>query len=543
MTKRRSPQRAELERVALNEFGWSSLRPGQLDAMEPILAGRDVLVVMATGAGKSAIYQIPAVLADGITVVISPMVALQHDQIAALEQTQNARAVAINSGQRASENDDAWHRLQDQSATILFLTPEQAVKDEVLSRLAKLDVSLLVVDEAHCVSAWGHDFRPDYLQLGAVAERLGHPPLVALTATAAPLVREEIIDILGMRDPVVVTRGFDRPNLRFAGEYIPDDSDRRKAVIERVLELPRPGLLYTATRKDAENYASELAERGLRTAAYHAGMKAAERKNVHDEFLAGGYDVVAATSAFGMGIDKPNVRFVVHAAAPESLDSYYQQAGRAGRDGEDAVAILFYRPEDLALGKFFATHATDEDLLRRVYRTLQKADGPQKVKSLRTELDIPARRLTEALNLLERAAVVTSNRRGFSAGDVPVAAAVAKAVEVARQGERMDRSRVDMMRQYAETRHCRREFLLNYYGEEHTGGCGNCDRCDDPEIDAGDPEPGPLAANTRVEHEDWGPGVVVSSEEDRITVLFEQQGYRTLSWEAVQEAGLIRVLD
>ena len=220
----------------------------------------------------------------------------------------------------------------------------------MVGALARLRVSLFVVDEAHCVSAWGHDFRPDYLRLGPVIERLGHPTVIALTATAALPVRRDIVDRLDMREHREVIASFDRPNLHLAVQRFTDDADKRHCILTRVCTLAgdsatRCGLVYAGSRKDTDFYAGELAHCGLRVAAYHAGMRAADRERVHEQFLAGDLDVVVATSAFGMGIDKPDVRFVAHASVPESLDAYYQQIGRAGRDGQPAEITLFYRPE------------------------------------------------------------------------------------------------------------------------------------------------------------------------------------------------------
>ena len=280
-------------------------------------------------------------------------------------------------------------------ATFLFLAPEQLAKTSTVERIAALDIALFVVDEAHCVSAWGHDFRPDYLRLGEIRERLGNPTTAALTATAAPPVREEILARLRLRDPLVLVHGFDRPNIRLEVVRHHEDKEKRRAVIRQATEriaglrgsgLPGSGLpdsgtggcglVYAAKRKDTEKYAARLARNGLRAEAYHAGRTPAERESVHRRFLDGQLDVVVATTAFGMGIDKPDVRFVLHADIPESLDSYYQQLGRAGRDGAPASAVLHYRSEDLGLRRFFATHTPDEASLLAVLTVLRDAAGP-----------------------------------------------------------------------------------------------------------------------------------------------------------------------
>src|SRR6202012_2174075 len=234
----------------------------------------------------------------------------------------------------------------------VLLAPEQLAKPEVLAELAEAEPSLLVVDEAHTISEWGHDFRPDYLQLGAFAERLGRPTILALTATASPPVRREIVERLGMRDPAQVIRGFDRPNLHFAVRRFSEAAAKDKALIEAVAAAAKPGIVYIATRKASEELAEALAAAGVGAAAYHAGLPAKRRGELQDSFIDDGAEVIVAPTAFGMGIDKPNVRFVFHAGPSDSIDSYYQEVGRAGRDGERAEAVLFYRPADEAVRRF-----------------------------------------------------------------------------------------------------------------------------------------------------------------------------------------------
>lgn len=539
---------AELCRAAKKVFGWEQLHPEQLEAMQAIMAGRDVLAVLPTGSGKSAIYQVPDVLLDGPTLVVSPLIALQQDQIAGLADTAAPEAVAINSQLRTSENEENWAAVRSHEADYIFVSPEQLANDEVVARLAETKVSLVVVDEAHCVSAWGHDFRPDYLRLADAFGRIApDAPIAALTATASVVVRREIGERLHLRDPLVVVGNFDRPNLRLEVEQFLDDDDKRAAVLETVATLTAPGLLYTATRKDAERYAEALQERGRRAAVYHAGLTPAQRQAVHDGFRNDtgddAFDVVVATSAFGMGIDKPNVRFVVHASIPDSLDSYYQQIGRAGRDGEDSQVKLFYRSEDLGLARFFTTHRPDPDLIEAVYKALDRRK-PKKLKALRAELDERGRKVTNAINLLEQAGAITADRKGFTAGGAKTKNAVAAALEVVDARERIDRSRVEMMRGYAESRDCRRQFLLSYFGQELPGPCGNCDRCSaaaDSDSDSADArtETPAIPVNTTVSHKKWGSGVVIGGDPDRITILFEEYGYRTLAMAAVREKDLL----
>src|SRR5436305_581337 len=254
----------DLDRTARDAFGWDQLRPGQLEAMQSVMAGRDTLLVMPTGAGKSACYQVPALLIDGPTVVVSPLIALQRDQVIDLLEH---GAFAANSAQRAAVLDEGWEAVAAGDVEFIFLSPEQLAKAEIRERLAGVSPSLLVVDEAHCVAAWGHDFRPDYLRLGDVIEQLGHPVVIAMTATAAPPVREEIVRRLGLRDPAEVVRGFDRPNLFLEVVQPRSDDSKRDAVVLRAAAEVKPGIVYAATRKDAESYAAALSELGLRAAS------------------------------------------------------------------------------------------------------------------------------------------------------------------------------------------------------------------------------------------------------------------------------------
>ncbi|MGM0929777.1 MAG: RecQ family ATP-dependent DNA helicase [Actinomycetota bacterium] len=528
-----------LRRIAEESFGWKVLREGQLDAMAAAARGEDVLAVMPSGHGKSGIYQVPAVALPGTAVVISPLIALQYDQVDAINEDLGAkRAFAVNSHVKAAAQRAAWDAVGSGAAKFLFLAPEQLVREETLQRLSEQEICLFVVDEAHCISSWGHDFRPDYLALTAAVKRLRHPPVVALTATASPHTRTEIVDRLGLHDPFITVQSFDRPNLNLHVQRHHEDRGKRQAVVNQVAELGGPGLLYTSTRKDAERYAGELAERGLRADAYHAGRRAADRESIHERFQDNGVDVVVATSAFGMGIDKPDVRFVVHADIPDSLDSYYQEIGRAGRDGEPAQAILHYRSEDLGLQRFFAGGTPDPEELAVVFNAIRE-DGPLRPTALRELTGLSPRKQSHLLNLLEHSGSIAVNRNGYRATrGTDAQEAAFNALADAESRHRIDESRIEMARGYAETDHCRRDWLLNYFGEETDGYCGNCDNCEattGTEVEAREAQmPEGYEIQRPVTHRDWGPGFVMGAQPDRITVLFDSVGYKDIALSAIE---------
>ncbi|MFF9112068.1 RecQ family ATP-dependent DNA helicase [Streptomyces sp. NPDC014805] len=532
-----------LREVAADVFGWDTLLPEQLTAMEWVVAGEDTLVVMPTGSGKSAVYQVPALLLAGPVVVVSPLLALQRDQMAGLPDGDRApRAVAINSDLGPGETRQAWEAVRRGEARFVFVSPEQLAKDEVLDELAEAGPSLFVVDEAQCVSSWGHDFRPDYLRLEQAVRRVGGPPVLALTATAAPPVRKEITERLGMRRPRLMVTGFDRPEIRLEARRFLDEDERRRAVVERAAAEPKPGIVYAGTRKDAEHYAGELAALGLAAETYHAGLRAAERARIHDAFLSGAADVVVATSAFGMGIDKEDVRFVLHASLPGSLDAYYQEIGRAGRDGRPALAVLHYRSQDTGMQTWFAGRTPGREALSEVADAVHEHRGdPAGLQELRRATGLSGKRVTAAVNLLEEAEAVATGADGEvrpTPGVAPGPAAE-RAEEAAQAHRRTDRSRVEMARAYAETTGCRRHFLLAYFGQDYEGPCGNCDTCDakdtdsDPDESRAHPAATSFPTGTEVRHRQWGDGTVLSTDQDRITVLFDQAGYRTLSLKAV----------
>jgi ATP-dependent DNA helicase RecQ len=534
-----------IERAAREVFGYDQLRPGQHEAVAAVLEGRDVLAVMSTGYGKSAIYQIAALLIPGATVVVSPLLALQRDQIEDLDAQAAGGAAGVSSLVSEGERREALEELAEDGLEFLFLSPEQLSNQEVLGEVAAAEPSLLVVDEAHCISEWGHDFRPDYLKLGAVAEAIGRPPILALTATASPPVREEIVERLGMRDAELLVRGFDRPNIRLSVERFHDAHAKRRALIARLVEEPKPGIVYAATRRLAEALAEDLRAAGVRALHYHGGMRRTERIETQERFMDDAIEVIVATTAFGMGVDKPNVRFVFHSEPSDSVDSYYQEVGRAGRDGEPARAILFHRVEDLGLRRFFAGGGqVDEEQIRVVAETVLEHGSPVPAGELRAETDLSQSKLTTAVTRLEDVGAV----RVLATGEVAptgVFEALEEKVDeaVSEQGDResFDRSRVQMMGAYADATTCRREFVLTYFGERFEPPCGNCDNCEAGLVHARDGAgERPYAEGSRVVHAKWGGGLVQRYDDDQLVVLFDSVGYKQLGLAIVEERELLR---
>jgi ATP-dependent DNA helicase RecQ len=518
---------ADVEQLARDRLGFAQLRPGQLQAVAAASAGRDVLAVLPTGGGKSAIYELAGIVRGGPTIVVSPLIALQNDQLAHLRAA-GLTAVVLNSQQPAREHAAALAAACGPDAFV-FLSPEQLSNDGTRDVLRHATPGVFAVDEAHLISQWGHDFRTDYMRLGAQADALQVPVRIALTATASPPVRDEIVRRLGLRDPEIVIGDFDRPHIALAAQHVQAEREKRRELVAAAAELEGAGIVYAATHADAEAAHAALAAAGERVALYHAGLSARTRRAAMAAFLDGSARIVAATVAFGMGIDKPDVRWIVHVDPPPSLDAYYQEIGRAGRDGGAAHALLLHRAQDFGAAVHLTARGVSRASVARVATLLASGD------------DVPATRATTAglVRLADLGAAAWDAAGGVHwTGTLTVAAAVeGSEAETTRENE-VERSRLEMMRRYAEHTGCRRSFLLSYFGQDYPGPCGNCDNDALAPRDA--PPLEPFAVGERVVSEQWGEGTVQRYDGDQLTVLFDEHGYRDLLVPLVVERRLLR---
>jgi ATP-dependent DNA helicase RecQ len=480
MSMKRAPAR-NIEKIARERLGFRSLRPGQKEAVTAILEGHDALVVQPTGSGKSAIYQIAGLLIEGATVVVSPLIALQKDQVDSIQEQNSADAVAVNSAKGAAQVRDSMEQVESGGVEYIFLAPEQLRKSETIDRLKAANVSLFVVDEAHCISQWGHDFRPDYMRLGQVIEALGHPRVLALTATASSPVRDEIVARLRLRRAKVFVHGFDRPNIYLRVDRFKTEDEKRAALVHRVHWADKPGIVYVRTRKAAEQIMRALAEEGIDSVFYHAGLKGKEREQIQNRFMSGETEVIVATNAFGMGVDKPDIRFVYHFDPADSPDSYYQEIGRAGRDGEKAEAVLFYRREDIGAQSFKTGEGKiDPEAIEELASRIAEEDGAVDAEQVGDELGLSKRKLTSALQRLEDVGLMETKANGdISVADDADPAEAARAVaDLQRRRSEVRRDRLEKMRAYADATGCRREMLLQYLGDDYSGPCNFCDNCE-----------------------------------------------------------------
>ncbi len=465
-------------------FGFGEFRPAQKQVIDKVMAGQSTLAVMPTGSGKSLCYQLPALAFPGLTLVVSPLIALMKDQVDQLNRL-GLPATVINS---TVSRDQQRSRLEQAIAgriKLLYIAPERFQNDEFRSSLTRTKISLFAVDEAHCISLWGHDFRPDYLRLRSVLRELHSPPVLALTATATPAVRRDIVAQLGIQDAAQVVSGFDRPNLYLEVREVDTAAEKVRSIVDLARWAPL-GIVYAGTRKNVDEIHGSLRRAGVQTAAYHAGLSTQDRKAVQERFMNASECVIVATNAFGMGIDRSEVRFVAHADIPDSVEAYYQEIGRAGRDGNSARCLLLFNYADKWIPEFFIDSShPPPDILKYVFAKLCRSgetailgDSWRKLSATKDHHFHVSVALLQRFGYLEK--IHTQAGRGIrilKPQDTALRGLNFAELEARRQFEY---KKFGVMLNYASRfrKHCYRSFILSYFGEwNRSRDCGNCSRC------------------------------------------------------------------
>ena len=544
-----------IQRLLRSVFGVARLRTGQQEVIDSVLAGRDTLAIMPTGSGKSLCYQLPAALLPGATLVVSPLISLMKDQLEKLQEL-GITAVQLNSSLSRAEEDDAIARIGQGGRLIIFCTPERLAMPDFLSLLASAPPSLVVIDEAHCISQWGHDFRPAYLEIAAALRALGRPPVLALTATATEEVIADIDTQLEARKLQVINTGIYRANLRYRVIQVTNAGEKQDEVLRLLRETPGVGIVYAATVKAVEELAARLGELGESATCYHGKLAARERKHNQDLFMNGERRIMVATNAFGMGIDKPDTRFVIHLQVPANLEAYYQESGRAGRDGLPADCTLLYFQEDKRVQQFFlAKHYPTAEELAAIVAAAQDLPASFAFVALAARLpEFSDGHLKVCLKLLKDGKLLRQDRKlGYRlTAPSPATPSYAQLAQIYVDKQERDKQALEQMVAYAQSGLCRWKLLLDYFGDAGDfERCCTCDNCQSPpalaapigldEFPPAPPEapspPAPqIAVGSRVRVPRYQIGTVLSVAGDQITIAFPENTTRTFMAEFVVPA-------